>query len=54
MIVPADAVIQRKRVLFLGIGHKRLVGGNGETKWNTEVDKAMNMSDRITRVWERK
>lgn len=35
MIVPADAVIQRKRVLFIGIGHKRLVGGYRETKWNT-------------------
>lgn len=34
MIVPADAVRQRKRVLFIRIGHKRLVGGSKEMKWN--------------------
>jgi len=27
MIVPADAVRQRKRVLFIGTWHKGLVGG---------------------------
>jgi len=37
MIVPADAVIQRKQVLFIRIGHKRLVGGNEEMKWNAFV-----------------
>jgi len=37
MIVPADAVIQRERVLFIRIGHKRLVGGHKEIKWNAVV-----------------
>jgi len=37
MFVPADAVIQRKLVLFNGIGCKRFVGGFEELEVNTHL-----------------